>query len=281
MNYSKSAGFVLLGLVAAAPVALAQPRGGGRGGMPPTPVGTALDKVPVGTWAEYDVKRGDEPARKVRHALVSKGGGSFVLETRTATPAGDKIISQATVGSDPTAEGGVKKLVTQFGAADPMEMPVRPMGERGPDQKGDGKGGPPPGGPGGGEGNGPGRGMMMGRMGGARFLKPDPKAMVGKETLKLGAGTFAAEHYKQAGPRGGTVEYWLAKDAGPLGVVKVAFERPAGDEGQGDKVTMELVGKGKGATPEITKPAKPFDPEAMRARFGRGPGGPGGAPAAQ
>jgi hypothetical protein len=242
--------------------------------MPPVPIGAALDKVPVGTWAEYEIKRGDEPARKVRQALVSKAAGSFVLETRTASARGDKVVSQATVGSDPAAEGGVKKVVTQFGDADPMEMPVRAQGA--------GPGGGPGAGPGGdGNGRGPGGGGgggggMMGRMGGARFLKPDPKALVGKETLKLTAGTFATEHYKQTGPRGGTVEYWLAKDAGPLGVVKVAYDRPAGGDNEAEKVTMELVGKGKGATPEITKPAKPFDPEAMRARFGRGPGGPGG-----
>ena len=28
---------------------------------------------------------------------------------------------------------------------------------------------------------------------------------------------------------------------------------------------VELAAKGKGAKPELTKPAKPFDPEAMRA----------------
>jgi hypothetical protein len=268
-----------LAMLAGAPTAArAQMRGGG---IPVTPVGAALDKVPVGTWAEYEIKRGNEPGRKVRQALVGKAGATYVLETRAETGRGDKLVTQSTVGHDPSEEGAVKKVVTQFGAADPMEMPVGGAG------MGPGAGGGKPNEAGGGGPGGPGRGMMMGRMG-ARFVKPDPKKLVGKETLKLAAGTFTTEHYRQEGPRGGTLDYWLAKDAGPFGLVKLELDRPAGGGGgdrpergdDGGKVTMELVAKGKGATPEITKPAKPFDPEAMRARFGGrgGPGAPGGGP---
>ena len=111
-------------------------------------------------------------------------------------------------------------------------------------------------------------------MRGARFLKPDPKTLVGKESVKVAGGSFEAQHYKAEGPRGGIINYWLAKDAGPFGLVKLEWDRPAGEDDA--KVVVELAAKGKGAKPELTKPAKPFDPEAMRARFNRGGGGPGG-----
>jgi hypothetical protein len=264
-----------LGVLAGAPTAAqAQMRGGG---IPVTPVGTALDKVPVGTWAEYEVKRGNEPGRKIRQALVGKAGAAFLVETRAETGRGDKMITQSTVAKDPSEEGGIKKVVSQFGDSDPMEMPLPGAGP--------GPGGKPEAAPGAGagaeagRGPGGGRGMMGGRMG-ARYLKPDPKKLVGKETVKLAAGSFATEHYRQEGPRGGTLDYWIAKETGPFGLVKMELDRPGGGDGpdDGGKVTIELVGKGKGATPEITKAAKPFDPQAMRGRFGGRPGGGGPGP---
>jgi hypothetical protein len=247
----------LVGLGAFLPVAAqAQMRGGGMGG--PTPLGTALEKVPVGTWAEYTVKRGDQPARKVRHALVGKEGKDFVLETKSEGQNGAPMISHVVVDPDPTKEGGVKKVVLQMGTNDPMEMPTagRPGG----------------GGGGGGDGNrGGGRG--------ARFIKPDPKKLVGKETVKVPAGTFQAEHYRDEGPRGGTIDFWIAKDAGPLGFVKMESDRPGGDNDNGGKTVVELSAKGKGAKPEVTKAAKPMDPEMMREMFrGRGQGGGGPRP---
>jgi hypothetical protein len=52
------------------------------------------------------------------------------------------------------------------------------------------------------------------------------------------------------------------------------MDRPGGnDSDDGGKLTVELSARGKDAKPELTKPAKPFDPEALRARFGGG-GGP-------
>jgi hypothetical protein len=256
--------------------------GGGGGGFGPTPVAVPLDKVPVGTWAEYSVKRGtDQPDRKVKFALVGKEGGGFVVERSSDTQRG-KIITRTTVEADPTKEGAVKKVVTQFGDNDPMEMPAGRMGggPGGPGGGGPGGGGPGAGGPGGGgEGRGGPGGEGRGGRGGAGFLKPDPKKLLGKETVKLASGTYQAEHYHQDGPRGGTIDIWVAKDTGPLGVVKMEFDRPAGPDGDGGgRSTMELVAKGKGAKSEITKPVKPFDPEKMRGMFGRGPGGggPGG-----
>ena len=135
MTKQNTAGtLVLMTMLGAAAVASAQMRGGG--GIPVTPLGASLDKVPVGTWAEYELKRGSKPGRKVRHALVGKAGTSFVLETRSVTGRGDRMITQSTVARDPSQEGGVQKVVSQFGDSDPMEMPVPGKGE------GRGAGGP-------------------------------------------------------------------------------------------------------------------------------------------
>jgi hypothetical protein len=249
------------------PPVVAQMRGGG-GGMPTTPVAAPLDKVPMGTWAEYSIKRGSDAARKLRYSLVGKDGGAFVIESKGETGQGEKILTRTVVAADPTAEDAVKKVVTQWGDSDPMEMPPGGMGRPG-GPGGPGAGGPAAGSPAGGDRGGPGGGRMRG----ARFLKPDPKSLVGKESVKVAGGSFDAQHYKAEGPRGGIINYWLAKDAGPFGLVKLEWDRPAGEDDA--KVVVELAAKGKGAKPELTKPAKPFDPEAMRARFNRG-GGPGG-----
>src|SRR5690349_20344862 len=85
VRFGAGLGAALAMLVGAPVAAHAQMRGGG---IPVTPVGAALDKVPVGTWAEYEIKRGSEPGRKLRQALVGKAGASYVLETRTETGRG-------------------------------------------------------------------------------------------------------------------------------------------------------------------------------------------------
>jgi hypothetical protein len=256
----------------ATPAAAQMRGGGGGGGIPFIPVAAPLDKVPVGTWAEYEIKRGSDAARKQRQALVGKDGAAFIIESKGQSGQGEKVLTRTVVAADPTGEGAVKKTITQWGDSDPMEMPAggmgRPGGPGGPG--GPGAGGPGGGGPGGGDRGGPGGGGRRG----ARFLKPDPKTLVGKESVKVAGGSFEAQHYKAESPRGGIINYWLAKDAGPFGLVKLEWDRPAGEDDA--KVVVELAAKGKGAKPELTKPAKPFDPEAMRARFNRGGGAPGG-----
>jgi hypothetical protein len=220
-------------------VASAQMRGGG---LPATPVAVPLDKVPVGTWAEYSLKRGEGPGRTIRHALVGREQGAHVIETRSQNMRGDKILTRSVLATDPTQEGGVKKVVVQMGTTDPMELPV---------------GGRP-------DGAGPGGGR-----GGPRWIKPDPKTLVGKETVKVPAGSFQTEHHRTQNGRGQTIDYWVAKEPGPFGLVKMEMERGGGPDGDGGgKVIVELAARGKDAKPELTRPAKPFDPEVMRARRG-------------
>jgi hypothetical protein len=248
-----------------APGARAQMRGAG---MPVTPVATALDKVPVGTWAEYSIKRGDGPAHKLRQSLVGKEGGAYVIETRSERQNGERILAKAVLEADPSKEGGVKKSVLQIGAADPMEMPAGKPSGAGTEAAGQGGGG---------------QGERRGGMRGARYINPDPQTLVGKETIKVAAGSFATEHDRAEGPRGRPLDYWVSKEVGPFGLVKLQMDRPAGGSGGGGDqdgrsdgggpVTVELTARGKGAKPELTKAAKPFDPAAMPGVMrGRGDG---------
>jgi hypothetical protein len=270
----RSCNVVALGLVLAAPgAASAQMRGGGGLGAP-TPVGMDLGKAPVGAWAEYAVTRGDNPTRKTKLALVGREGGANVVEQSSEMGDRGTMVTRLLLDADPSKEGGVKKIVVQRPGADPMEMPTTGMGPGG--------GAPGVGAPGGGRGG----------LRGARFLKLDPKKLVGKETVKVAAGSFKADHYKDTTPNGATVEYWVSADVPPFGLVKLELTPPADaptDRGPRGPVKMELAAKGKDAKPTITKPAKPFDPEAMRGmwggrRDGEGGGGPppgaGGPPGA-
>jgi hypothetical protein len=97
-----------------------------------------------------------------------------------------------------------------------------------------------------------------------KFQNPDPKKMVGKETILVGGRSIPASHYHDVLPDS-VVDSWLSTDVPPLGVVKILSVPKPGAEGPGGKplptVTMELLAHGLGAKPVITRPAKPFDPE--------------------
>ncbi len=217
----------------------AQMRGGGGR---PVFLGNSLDKVPVGTWAEYATSRGDRPARKMRQALVGKEGPAFVIEMATEGPGKIHTVWRLVVGTDPTKEGSSEKVIMQIGTADPMEMP--PSAEDG------------------------------GGVQSANFMKIDRSTLLGKESIKVAAGTFQTEHYRMKGPRGGNIDVWTSAKAGAFTLVKMELERPAGQQGGPEgKVTMELTAMGKDAKPEVTKAPKPYDAESFRSLFGTGPRG--------
>ena len=234
------------GLAFTAP-AFAQMMGGGA-----TPLATDLRKVPVGSWAEYKmtIAAGAGITVKSRWALVARDAGSNTLEmSAEGGPMGQKMLVKTVLVPEPAgAEKPVKEMVMKLGDRDPMQMPLdMPMG-------------PTP-----------------------RFEKPDPKKLVGKEQVKVAAGTFKTSHYHDTSEVG-TVDIWVSDQVAPLGIVKVAMQPKPGAVGPGGQpmppVTMELAGRGKGAKPGITKPAKPFDPSMFGPPPGVAPGGPppSGAP---
>jgi hypothetical protein len=233
--------FLALGLGMPA-AAFAQMAGG-----PPTPLALDLKKVPVGSWAEYSMTIGQGMTMKSRVALVKRDASESVMEMGVeggmAAMAGGKVIMKMVLVPDPTkAEKPIKQMIMQMGDRDPMEMPVDMGGKQ------------------------------------QKFEKPDPKKIIGKETLKVAGGSFKTSHYRDVTEKG-TVDYWISEDVPPLGVVKMSSTPKAGAVGPNGQplppVAMELSGHGKDAKPEVTKPSKPFNPAAM---FGPGPGGPPGGP---
>jgi hypothetical protein len=226
------------------------------GGGPPTPLALDLKKVPVGSWAEYSMTIGQGMTMKSRVALVKRDANESVMEMGVeggmAAMAGGKVIMKMVLAPDPTkAEKPIKQMVMQMGDRDPMEMPIG--------------------------------------MGGAqqKFEKPDPKKIIGKETVKVAGGSFKTSHYRDATDKG-TVDFWISEEVPPLGVVKMSSTPKAGSVGPNGQplpaVAMELSGHGKDAKPQVTKPSKPFNPaemfgppEGVHGAGGPPPGGPPGA----
>jgi hypothetical protein len=245
-RFVTSAAFATFALASAALSPLAYAQAGP--GMASTPLAVDLKKVPVGSWAEYAVDMGDQKA-KANWALVARTSDSVSLEMSMEggplQQAGGKMTVRLRLAPDPIkAEKPVKQMVMQFPGKDPMLMP-----EGAPVQK---------------------------------FEKPDPKKLVGKETLALAGGSFATSHYRDTNDRG-TIDIWITEAVPPLGLVKMTVTPKAGSPMP--PVKMELAARGKDAKPIITKDPKPFDPAAMMGAAGGGPppasaGAPKAAPAA-
>ncbi len=240
---------LLFAALAASGTARAQGIGAGES----MPLVGDLKKAPVGSWAAYTMTvamDGKPMTMNARWALVGRDAASNVLEMQMQggmmAAMGGKITVKLVVALDPTVgDKPVKQMVMQMGDRDPMEMPTNIP--QIPTQK---------------------------------FHKPDPKNLVGKETIKVAAGTFKTSHYRTI-TENGAVDAWVSEEAAPLGVVKVVSTPKPGAPGPGGRpmpaVTMELVGRGKDAKPSITKPAKPFDPAALMGAMGGGGHGQPGA----
>lgn len=204
---------------------------------PPTPLATDLAKVPVGSWAQYNMTMGTMPPMNMKMALVGHAAAGNTLEMAVeggpAAKVGGKIITQMTLS--PGSEGKVQKLILQMGAGDPMEMPVEAAQ-------------------------------------GKQFTKPDPKTLVKAETIKVAAGSFKTKHYRDKTPQGDTIDYWVSESVAPIGLVK--FETSQSSPMVGGPIKMELAATGKDAKTSITKAPKPFDRDAFVKQMTGGAGAP-------
>jgi hypothetical protein len=230
-------------------LAVAQPMG--AGGL--TPLALDLRKVPIGSWAEYKVQVGTDAtmSMKLRWALVARDAAGSTLETTVEGGAvaamGGKMIMKVTLVPDPLAsDRPIKQAIVQVADRDPMEMPL--------DQP---------------------------NMPPQRFQKPDPKKLVGKQKIKVLAGSFKASHYHDVTERG-IIDLWISDAVGPLGLVKMTAAPDAAAakaDPQAPTITMELTARGKDARSLITKPARPFDPAELGGHAPTGaPAAPGQAP---
>jgi hypothetical protein len=198
------------------------------------PLVVDMKKVELGSWAEYTMTMGSI-ALSSRWALVARDAKSNTLEMTTkGGPVAKPVVLRMVLAADPTSsEKAPKPMVMQFGDEAPMFVPSDT-----PVQK---------------------------------FQQPDPKNLVGKEDLKVAAGTFKTSHYRDKNAMG-TVDVWVNETVSPLGLVKVItspeVDKNAPAAMQIPAATMELAATGTGAKPAITKKPKPFDAKKMSGLVG-------------
>lgn len=198
------------------------------GRQPPIPMVVDLKKVPVGTWASYSMTMG-ETAMTSKIALVARDTSSVSMETSIEggmmAMMGGKMTVRMVMDPDPTtAAKPVKQMVMQVGDQDPMVAPDTMQAQR--------------------------------------YSKPDPSTLVGKETIKVAAGSYKTSHYRTKTAQG-EVHVWVSEEAAPTGLVKLSTPPMQAGPRQVPGMTMELTATGKDASPLITKPPKPFDPQKM------------------
>jgi hypothetical protein len=189
-------------------------------------------RAAVGTWADYGIKVADR-TMKARWAFLERGADGNTLELTVDGPAaaapnlGGKTVTRMVLAPDPIGMSRpFRQLVVQLGEREPVEIPLDLPGL--PQQK---------------------------------FQNPDPKKIVGRETITVAAGAIATTHYRDVLPDS-TVDSWLSDQVQPLGLVKIVSTPRPDAAGPGGKplppVTMELVAQGRDAKPAITRPARPF-----------------------
>lgn len=217
--------------------------GDNRGGAIRLPVFLDLKKVRVGSWAEYTVSRGGRAPRTVRQVLLDRDKTSATVEVITevrgrkpARPlATDRKVTRMVVDVD-LREIAPREIVVQ------RRLAARPTVLSAAD--------------------GTGR---------QRLFKLDPKKSLRSETVAVAAGTFETQHYRDIGPRGGTIDIWASTQAPPFGLVKMertpSANAPARRAAFG-QVTYALVRMGSGAKPFIIKAPEPLNPDLIQCRVG-------------
>lgn len=207
-------------------------------GMPSgMPLVVDMKKIALGAWADYQMSMG-EMTLASRWALVARDAKSNTVEMTTkGGPMAKPVILRMVLPADPTSGAKPPRpMVMQFGDEAPMFVPPETPAQS--------------------------------------FQRPDDKNLVGKEEIKVAAGTFKTAHYREKNAMG-TVDVWVSEDVPPLGLVKVVTtpeedkSAPAGM--QIPAATMELAATGTGAKAAITKKPKPFDPKKMNGLVGGAP----------
>jgi hypothetical protein len=186
-----------------------------------------FEAVPLGKWAEYEESYLDAATVKERVALVSKGSEAITLETTTETRPGDQTVF-ATVFATGGRESGwrVTSNVFQVADDDPMESPALPPAHQ-------------------------------------PYPRVDDKKLIGIEMVSVRAGLFKARHYRYRTPYGEQVDFWMADGVPPIGLVKLEAEQKQHAAFRAG-FRFELVETGSGATPKVTRRARPFDARLLQ-----------------
>lgn len=220
-------------VVAAALLALAAPARAQAPG-PPLPLGMDLRKAAVGSWSEYTMTLEGLPAIKQKFAVVGRDAATHSIEMTTE--------------GGPLARG--TRMVLRFvldtdpAKTDRVRKAVMQLGDNPPMELPSSTG---------------------------QFSPLSPRKQVGgARPLKVAAGTFKARHYKDKSAANGSVmEVWTSDEVPPFGIVKLVG---SGNEGKNPFV-LELVARGDGAKPAITKPPQAYDQNVLNQQMMRTMGG--------
>ena len=212
--------------------------------QPPMPMVVDLKKVAIGSWASYTMTMG-EMSMRAKLALVARDATSVSMETSMEggmmAMMGGKMTVKLVMDPDPTtAAKPVKQMVMQIGNQDPMLAPDTMLAPDNAQAQ--------------------------------KYSKPDPSSLVGKETIKVAAGSFKTAHYRNKTEHG-PVDAWVSEEVFPTGLVKLVTPPMRAGAQQVPGMVMELRATGKGAKPVITKRPKPFDPQKMMGGMAPAPGG--------
>lgn len=214
----------------------------GAGPPMPLPLVVPLKKLPLGSWSEYRLDDGKQKI-SLRVAFVARSAKSADIETQVnggplQQQGIDHLVVRMSLPLDEAAEIQPLEQVIQVGSTAPMVLPATGISQT--------------------------------------LRKVDPAKRLGVEDVQVAAGKFArADHHREKGAIGETIDFWISKDVLPFGVIKTV-STPSGG---GQPVVMELVARGTGAKPQITAKPVPFDPAALAAAAGRGKGSPEAVPA--
>jgi len=198
----------------------------------PAPLACDFKTAPVGSWADYTVKAG-ATSMTTRWAFLGRDASGNTVEltlegaAASSPKLGGRVVTRMLLVPDPVGVSKpFKQLVMQLGNREPVEVPLDLPG-----------------------------------LPGQKFQNPDPKKLVGRETIRVAAGSFDTSHYREIW-EGSTVDAWLSDRVPPLGVVRTTVTPTGGATGPEGKpmpaVTMELVAHGQNARPIITRAPRPF-----------------------
>lgn len=195
-------------------------------GLPPgllpgvSAVATALEP---GQYARYAVlMRADRKVHKLRIALLEREGNGRWVEVSITDPGRRRLVYRSLIKGSLSDPDGVARVIVQPPGQKPLELPVAGAARAAPRFPDSGK--------------------------------PAGGKRVGRQTVKVAAGTFATTHYRQK-VRGGVRDVWVTSEKAAFPVVKIAAPG----------FVLELAERGADARTEVKgKPIKP-DPATAKA----------------
>jgi hypothetical protein len=193
----------------------------------PSQLGGDFGSAKVGAWVEYliaDLTR--RTTVRVRLAVVERSEAGTWFELAFNMPGMERLIIKTLTKGDARKADAVKRVILRIGNMQPLEIVGGPPAEAAP-----------------------------------RFL-PAPAGTarrLGQTTVRVPAGSFAAEHHRVESKQG-PVESWLSPKLPLFGVVKLKSREHI----------YELAGMGQDAKTQITGRVGKLDLAALKGAGGAG-----------